>query len=106
LPLVRFVDASPVYFDRHTLSLKGRLLSLFTPDGRTRVAVALAEEDEALFAHKRLREALLNRNESGDFVLRLRFDDGEDEMEVQDQLPLAAPYPQPIPTYVTVQEAA
>lgn len=106
LPLVRFVDASPVYFDRHTLSLKGRVLSLFTLDGRTRVAVALAVDDERLFSQMRLREALLNRADGDRFMLRLCFVDGEDNLESSEQPEFAASARQPIPPYVTVQEAA
>jgi hypothetical protein len=36
LPLLRFADNCPVYFDRHTLSVKGGQLSMFTLDGRMR----------------------------------------------------------------------
>ena len=34
LPLLRFLDVSPVYFDRHTLSVKDGRLSMYTLDGR------------------------------------------------------------------------
>ena len=34
LPLLRFAESCPVYFDRHTLSIKEEQLSLFTMDGR------------------------------------------------------------------------
>lgn len=106
LPIIRFTDGSPVYFDRHTLSLRGSLLSLFTPDGRTHVAVALADEYGALFARNRLLEATLSRNENSEFVLRLRFDDGDEPLNPPEDLPVAALPSQSIPTYVTVQEAA
>ena len=49
LPLLRFADSCPVYFDRHTLSLKAGQLSMFTLDGRMRFQLALgAEAEEAL----------------------------------------------------------
>ena len=61
LPLLRFTDRSPVYFDRHTLSLKGRLLSMFTLDGRMRFEVQLGARDEARFHTHKLREIVLMR---------------------------------------------
>ena len=42
LPLLRFAPSAPVYFDRHTLSLKGNVLSMFTLDGRMRFDAALS----------------------------------------------------------------
>ena len=41
LPLLRFSDSCPVYFDRHTLSVKAGQLSMYTLDGRIRFALAL-----------------------------------------------------------------
>lgn len=61
LPLLRFTDHSPVYFDRHTLSLKGRVLSMFTLDGRMRFEVQLDPSDEASFHARKLREIVLMR---------------------------------------------
>ena len=49
LPQLRFVDNCPVYFDRHTLSIKNGQLSLYTLDGRMRFQVALRPVDEAAF---------------------------------------------------------
>ena len=49
LPLLRFADSCPVYFDRHTLSLKAGQLSMFTLDGRIRFQLALGAQDEAAF---------------------------------------------------------
>jgi len=34
LPLLQYTDTCPVYFDRHTLSVKGGQLSMYTLDGR------------------------------------------------------------------------
>ena len=39
LPMLRFKPEAPVYFDRHTLSLKGEELSLFTLEGRLRCTI-------------------------------------------------------------------
>ena len=41
LPLLRFAPSAPVYFDRHTLSIKGGALSMFTLDGRMRFDLRL-----------------------------------------------------------------
>jgi hypothetical protein len=61
LPLLRFSESCPVYFDRHTLSLKDGVLSLYTLDGRMRFALKLDPQDEARFHEMKLREVVLNR---------------------------------------------
>jgi hypothetical protein len=61
LPLLQFSDSCPVYFDRHTLSLKDGVLSLYTLDGRMRFALKLDPHDEARFHQLKLREVVLNR---------------------------------------------
>lgn len=80
LPLLQFSDASPVYFDRHTLSLKDGVLSLFTLDGRMRFDVRMATEVEALLREGRLREVVLARRGDG-FELSFAFSQGADEDE-------------------------
>ena len=42
LPLLQFAKSCPVYFDRHTLSIKPGQLSLFTMDGRMRFDLTLS----------------------------------------------------------------
>ena len=69
LPLLRFSDACPVYFDRHTLSLKAGQLSMFTLDGRMRFQLALGAQDEAAFHARKLREIVLSRTSEGAYVL-------------------------------------
>lgn len=59
LPLVKFLPQSPVYFDRHTLSLKDGLVSMFTLDGRMRFELALSKADERRFRDEKLREIVL-----------------------------------------------
>jgi len=76
LPLIKFHQTAPVYFDRHTLSLKGGVLSLFTLDGRMRVRLDLAPGDEARFASEKLREISLI-NSGGRFHLQFAFADGD-----------------------------
>lgn len=71
LPLLRFADSCPVYFDRHTLSIKPGQLSLFTMDGRMRFDVSLAQDQLALFDQAKLREIVLT--ERADRVFELSF---------------------------------
>ena len=73
LPLLRFSDASPVYFDRHTLSVKGDMLSLYTLDGRVRFALPPAAIDEAAFQEQKVREIVLSRRPDGVFELMFWF---------------------------------
>ena len=61
LPLMQFADSCPVYFDRHTLSVKGHKLSLFTLDGRMHFELTLPEEQLLLFRVAKLREIVLTR---------------------------------------------
>lgn len=69
LPLMRFADSCPVYFDRHTLSVKAGQLSMFTLDGRMRFQLALGAQDEARFHTQKLREVLLTRRRDGIYEL-------------------------------------
>lgn len=71
LPLLRFADSCPVYFDRHTLSIKPGKLSLFTMDGRMRFDLTLGPDRLAIFEHAKLREIVLN--ERADKVFELSF---------------------------------
>lgn len=65
LPLLKFTADAPVYFDRHTLSLKDGTLSMYTLDGRMRFQIGLREEDQARFGREKLREITLSRNVQG-----------------------------------------
>src|SRR5665647_687102 len=78
LPLLRFADNCPVYFDRHTLSVKQGQLSMYTLDGRIRFALALKPADEANFNEKKLREIVLSRQLDGMFELSFLFSDGQE----------------------------
>ena len=79
LPLLRFGETCPVYFDRHTLSLKAGQLSMYTLDGRMRFQLDLKSGDEANFHDKKLREIVLSRSIGGGFELGFLFSDGDDE---------------------------
>lgn len=65
LPLIHFRATAPVYFDRHTLSLRGGMLSLFTLDGRMKFSVDLAECEEKLFVQGKLKEVSLVKSSNG-----------------------------------------
>jgi hypothetical protein len=99
LPLLRFTDASPVYFDRHTLSLKAGHLSMYTLDGRVRFQVSLRPEDEATFHSKKLREVVLSRGPAGNFELQFLFSDPDDKADEPDPMNAAE-----LPEYVMVEE--
>ena len=75
LPLLRFSDNCPVYFDRHTLSVKDRHLSMYTLDGRMRFELALKPEHEAMFHDLKLQEIVLSRRLDGPFELSFSFVD-------------------------------
>jgi hypothetical protein len=102
LPLLQFTDRAPVYFDRHTLSLKGGRLSMYTLDGRMRFNVALKTEDEQSFRDKKLREVVLSRAgaERDRFELTFVFSEEDDE---QAPTPQGTPAGE-LPEYMLVEE--
>jgi hypothetical protein len=59
LPLLQFLNTAPVYFDRHTLSLKQGSLSMYTLDGRMRFELNLSQEDFQRFKTLKLNEVIL-----------------------------------------------
>ena len=73
LPLLRFGGPVPVYFDRHTLSLKEGEVSLFTLDGRMRFKVDLSPETERRFREDKLREIVLAQLPDGAWALTFDF---------------------------------
>lgn len=100
LPLLQFAPSCPVYFDRHTLSVKPGQLSLYTLDGRMHFQLTLASEVEEGFRQKKLREIVLSRLPDGVFVLAFTFsDDAADGAEVPAEAGLGD-----IPEYVMVEE--
>jgi hypothetical protein len=69
LPLLRFAASAPVYFDRHTLSLRQAGLSMYTLDGRLRFEVGLTPGDEQRFREEKLKEIVLSRDDRGFFLV-------------------------------------
>lgn len=65
LPVLQFQDSAPVYFDRHTVSLKDGQLSMYTMDGRVHFQISLKSEDELRFHQEKLKEIVLTRGPGG-----------------------------------------
>lgn len=65
IPRVQFLPVSPVYFDRHTLSVKDGQLSMYTLDGRMRFQLAIKAEDMLRFKQEKLREIVLDKTVQG-----------------------------------------
>ncbi|MES2609852.1 MAG: hypothetical protein V4679_06395 [Pseudomonadota bacterium] len=101
LPLLQFADTLPVYFDRHTLSVKAGQLSMFTLDGRMRFELALRPEDEASFHERKLREIVLSRRTDGVYALSFLLGDGSDAKDAQTEMPMPNGE---IPEYIMVHE--
>lgn len=73
LPQIAFLPHSPVFFDRHTLSLQNNMLSLFTLEGRLRFGISLNKQDELRFRNEKLREVqLVSQGEQ--YLMTLSFD--------------------------------
>jgi hypothetical protein len=102
LPLLQFTASCPVYFDRHTLSVKPGQLSLYTLDGRMRFELALAPAVEEGFRQKKLREIVLSRRADGVFVLAFTFTDESADVPTLAGLESVGG---DIPEYVVVEEA-
>ena len=82
LPLLRFTNTCPVYFDRHTLSVKDGHLSMYTLDGRIRFHLALRPEDETSFHERKLREIVLSRAAADRFELSFLFSNPSERAEI------------------------
>lgn len=102
LPLLNFQDTCPVYFDRHTLSVKDGHLSMYTLDGRIRFHLALRPEDEASFHEKKLREIVLSRTAGSQFELSFWFSEAQPE----EGPPASGDQGGEIPEYIMVEETA
>ena len=103
LPLLRFLGTCPVYFDRHTLSVKGGRLSMYTLDGRMRFDLALGAADEAAFHGSKLREVVLTREAGDAFVLSFWLGDTDVPPPAEEG---AEGGSNEIPEYLMVEEVA
>jgi len=119
LPLLQFANNCPVYFDRHTLSIKGSKLSLFTLDGRMHFELTLKEAQFLLFKVSKLKEISLTRrsNLSYELMFVLESEKPLNEQEAQSIMDIPSsekdkPLPSSlvpesfIPDYVSVEVAS
>jgi hypothetical protein len=101
LPLLRFANTCPVYFDKHTLSIKGEELSLFTMDGRARFKVALPSAEKTLFEQGKLREIVLKRSPDLGFQLFFLLEHPSEEKVVESED--VDDVQKSLPDYITVE---
>ncbi len=80
LPQMRFTAHAPVFFDRHTLSIRDGTVSMLALGGRIRFRLSISQADEQRFRQERLREILL-LNQGDQFLLRFVFAAEGDEPE-------------------------
>jgi hypothetical protein len=74
----------PVYFDRHTLSIRDGIISMYTLDGRIRFKLSISPADEQRFRQEKLREIVLS-NQAGLYRLGFVFAQESDQpMDVTD----------------------
>ena len=103
LPLLQFSDTCPVFFDRHTLSIKDGQLSMYTLDGRMRFQLDLRPEDEASFHHRKLRELVLSRLPDQVFVLTFTFAEEGGAGDAANEVIVEGD--EPLPRYLKVEES-
>ncbi len=72
LPILKFADSTPVFFDKHTLTLKKNALSIFTLGGRMQIQINLNQEQENKLRTQKLKELSLIRRKNF-FFLRFVF---------------------------------
>ena len=119
LPLLHFNNSCPVYFDRHTLSIKDDKLSMFTLDGRMHFHLTLQKEQLMLFKVAKLREISLTRRLDGVYELAFWLESQQALTQQEAQAALDLPVSaegeavpaslmsqSPIPDYVSVEVAA
>jgi hypothetical protein len=100
LPLLQFRPDSPVFFDRHTLSIKAGEVSMYTLDGRMRFRLDLSPEAETRFRNDKLREIVLSSAASR-FILNFTFAESDEGGELP-----TTPLSPDLPEYLIVTESA
>jgi hypothetical protein len=99
LPLLRFADDAPVYFDRHTLSVRAGRASMYSLDGRLRFNLPLAPEHEHMLRHGGIREIALSRDAESMLMTFVFADEGAGPGPQT----AAAPH-EAFPSYLVLQE--
>ena len=106
LPLLRFADSCPVYFDRHTLSLKAGRLSMFTLDGRMHFDLQLDPRDEQRFHQQKMREIVLDGDADKGYALSFWLvPPGEEERKTNAEPQGRADDAVEIPEYILLEES-
>ncbi|WP_142809902.1 hypothetical protein [Tepidiphilus olei] len=82
VPIVRFAPTAPVFFDRHTLSLRGERVSMFTLDGRLHFDLSISPEGLAALRAATVKEAVLQGRE-GRFVLSFYLEEKAPELPAE-----------------------
>jgi hypothetical protein len=65
---ITFDSTAPVFFDHHTLSVRGGLLSLYTLEGRLKIQLRVSRELDQALRHLSLKEALLEQRDAQFFL--------------------------------------
>lgn len=91
LPLLHFSDRAPVYFDRHTLSIRKGQASMSTLDGRMRFQMQLEPAAEEALRSAPLRQIVLRRGETGYRLVFLFADADEPATGLSDSDGVAGP---------------
>lgn len=97
LPILKFSDTTPVFFDKHTLTLKKNALSIFTLDGRMHIQINLSEAIETKLRTEKLKELSLLRQKNL-FYLRFVFnEDAESSLSIKPSVKVIPDsYPEPL----------
>ncbi len=103
LPVIAFSEDTPVFFDRHTLSIKKGQISLFTLDGRMRFELGLPEAEEMRFRTEKLREISLEKR-AGTYFLRFVMTsvDEANNNSITEQLTAVQERQLDLPSYLVV----
>jgi predicted transposase len=79
-----FNQNAPIYFDRHTVSLKENEISMFTMEGRIKFKINAGKELEKKLKNEKLKEIILTRKDK--FMLNFIFGNGLNSLKINDFL--------------------
>jgi hypothetical protein len=77
-----FNHNAPIYFDRHTVSLKGNEISMFTMEGRIKFKINADKNLEDRLKNDKLKEIILIFDKK--FMLKFVFRDGFNNLKIND----------------------
>lgn len=78
LPKLEFLESSPVFFDRHTVSVRRFQLSLYSPKGRVRISINNIDRVLSALEGGALKDILMTRS-GGGFILTFMCQEREFE---------------------------